>query len=299
MATCPAGHETNHTDFCDVCGLPVAGGTNTATATPTAAQPQAAPVVTCPNCKAPNVADALFCEACGYDFTTGTMPAPVAPIWPTLVQPEPAAGPTPLPASPTTPEQPVAAAQVDPPSPGEATAGQPQPDPAATPESEAVDPGAPVSPAPAEPQEAPAQLQPPAVDWIAELWIDPDWYAAQGSTDPMPSAGLPDIVPLVKERNLIGRVSHSRGIFPDIDCELDSGVSRRHALLTTDGNRWWIEDLNSANGTFVGAAAGPLPAMPIPQGRVELSPGQRIYVGAWTRIVIRRATDDERAAFAG
>jgi hypothetical protein len=39
--------------------------------------------------------------------------------------------------------------------------------------------------------------------------------------------------------------------------------------------------------------------MPIPQGRVELSPGQRIYVGAWTRIVIRKATDDEQAAFAG
>ena len=133
---------------------------------------------------------------------------------------------------------------------------------------------------------------------MAELWIDPDWYAAQGSTDPLPSPGLPDIVPLVKESNLIGRVSHSRGIFPDVDCELDTGCSRRHAMLTTDGTRWWIEDLNSANGTFVGAAAGPLPAMPIPQGRVELSPGQRIYVGAWTRIVVRRATDDEKEAFA-
>ena len=70
-------------------------------------------------------------------------------------------------------------------------------------------------------------------------------------------------------------------------------------MLSTDGTRWWIEDLNSANGTFVGAATGMLPAMPIPQGRVELNPGQRIYVGAWTRIVIRKATDDELEAFAG
>jgi pSer/pThr/pTyr-binding forkhead associated (FHA) protein len=69
-------------------------------------------------------------------------------------------------------------------------------------------------------------------------------------------------------------------------------------MLSTDGNRWWIEDLDSANGTFVGAAAGPLPAMPIPQGRVELNPGQRIYVGAWTRIVVRKATEDEKVAFA-
>ena len=143
----------------------------------------------------------------------------------------------------------------------------------------------------------PAPLRRPSVDWVAELWIDPDWYAAQGSSDPMPSPGLPDIVPLVKESNLIGRVSHSRGVFPDVDCELDTGCSRRHAMLSTDGSRWWIEDLDSANGTFVGSAAGPLPAMPLPQGRVELSPGQRIYVGAWTRIVVREATEDEREAF--
>lgn len=307
MATCPAGHETNHTDFCDVCGLPIAGGGTPAS--PAAAAPHAAPVVTCPNCKTPNVADALFCEACGFDFTTGTLPAPVIPTWPTLEAPAPfveASAPvveTPasvveaVAASPSTPEQPEAtpdaeeSASAEPPS----QASRPATESA---ESEVRNAGAPAVAAPAT-DAPPAQLQPPPVDWIAELWIDPDWYATQGSTDPMPSPGLPDIVPLVKEKNLVGRLSQSRGIFPDVDCELDSGVSRRHAMLTTDGNRWWIEDLNSANGTFVGAAAGPLPAMPIPQGRVELSPGQRIYVGAWTRIVIRKATDDERAAFAG
>ena len=31
-----------------------------------------------PELRAPNVADALFCEACGYDFTTGTMPRTAA-----------------------------------------------------------------------------------------------------------------------------------------------------------------------------------------------------------------------------
>ena len=294
MATCPAGHETNHTDFCDVCGLPVAGGATTTAVAPTPAQPQAAPVVTCPNCKTPNVADALFCEACGFDFTTGTLPAPVTPSWPTLGQPEQEAA---APVAQVSPSSQPSPASEQGPGPAEA----PQPDPtSAVPTGDQADPSAaPTGEADPSAVEAPQQLKPPSVDWIAELWIDPDWYAAQGSTDPMPSAGLPDIVPLVKEKSLVGRVSQSRGIFPDVDCELDSGVSRRHAMLTTDGNRWWIEDLNSANGTFVGAAAGPLPAMPIPQGRVELSPGQRIYVGAWTRIVIRKATEDERAAFAG
>jgi len=160
----------------------------------------------------------------------------------------------------------------------------------------------PVAPEPepvAEVTPKPPAPGPKPVEWVAELWIDPDWYAAQGSTDPLPSPGLPDIVPLVKTSNLIGRVSTSRNIHPEVDCELDTGCSRRHARLTTDGSRWWIEDLESANGTFVGSAAGPLPAMPIPRGRVELAPDQRIYVGAWTRIVVRRATDDEQDAFAG
>ena len=40
----------------------------------------AAPAGTiCPNCQTANVPDALFCESCGYDFTTGSLPRPVAP----------------------------------------------------------------------------------------------------------------------------------------------------------------------------------------------------------------------------
>lgn len=275
MAICPAGHETSAHDFCDTCGLPVqaasqvAAGESAPVEAPSAAQP-----VICPHCNTPNVADALFCEACGYDFTTGSLPETAVVAAPVGDAPaETAAGEVPAAAEPE-----VLAALAAPP--------QEPASPAATPAEEAA-------------VATPAPLQRPVVDWVAELWIDPDWYAAQGSSDPMPSPSLPDIAPLIKENNLIGRVSHSRGIFPDVDCELDSGCSRRHAMLSTDGSRWWIEDLDSANGTFVGAAAGPLPAMPIPQGRVELNPGQRIYVGAWTRIVVRKATEDEKVAFAG
>ena len=132
---------------------------------------------------------------------------------------------------------------------------------------------------------------------MAEIWIDPDWYATQGSTDALPSPGLPDVIPLRASSALIGRTSMSRNIHPDIDCDLDNGVSRRHAQITTDGTRWWIEDLESANGTFVGSSAGPLPADPIGRGRVEFAPDQRIYLGAWTRVVVRAATDDEKQAF--
>ena len=103
------------------------------------------------------------------------------------------------------------------------------------------------------------------------------------------------MVPLRIASALIGRESASRQIHPDIDCSTDPGVSRRHAQLTTDGSRWFVEDLQSANGTFIGAASGPLPDDPIPVGPKTEVGDQRIYVGAWTRIVVRRATDEEIA----
>ena len=64
--------------------------------------------------------------------------------------------------------------------------------------------------------------------------------------------------------------------------------------MTTDGTRWFVEDLGSSNGTFVGPSAGPLPDDPIEAGpKRELADDERIYVGAWTRIVVRRATPEE------
>ena len=85
-AVCPAGHTSTSDDYCDVCGMPIEASPSTAEAgtppPPTEAPAQAPaqtsrPAQNCPNCGTPNVADALFCEACGYDFTTGTMPRPV------------------------------------------------------------------------------------------------------------------------------------------------------------------------------------------------------------------------------
>ncbi len=79
-----------------------------------------------------------------------------------------------------------------------------------------------------------------------------------------PAAGAPSV--------LVGRASRSRDITPDIDLSSDNGISRRHAQLTTDGTRWWVEDLGSSNGTYVGPAVGPLPTDPCPRARGRRSP---------------------------
>jgi hypothetical protein len=250
IAVCPAGHSSLAQDYCDVCGLaidpdlaptPTLASTGPATAT-TGSQPGRQP---CPNCGTDNSVDALFCENCGYDFTTGTMPRPLAESVP------PRAAPA---------DQSPAGQAVS------GTAGN---------GSQAAE----------------------TFDWVAEVWIDPAWYEAQQSPDPMPSPGLPVVVPLRSKSILVGRMSRSRNIHPQIDCEPDSGVSRRQSQLTTDSSRWWVEDLDSANGTFVAAATDPIPSNPIPVGvKHELASDDRIYVGAWTRIVIRRATEDEKAS---
>lgn len=263
-AHCPEGHATESTDYCDVCGTPMDTAAAAAgareTSSETAVAPAAPTGVTCPNCSVINPSEALFCEACGYDYTTGTMPRPAETSVLDLDSPPP---------------------------------GQQREQPDAAPPSDVAVP------------EQPAQ--PPAVvghagqadfDWVAEVWIDPDWYRVQQSPDPLPSPGLPDIFPLRGRSILIGRTSRSKNVHPEIDCEPDSGISRRQAQLTSDGSRWYIEDLDSANGTYVADAAGPLPEDPIPAGRRrELDADDRIYIGAWTRIVLRHATPEEIDAF--
>jgi hypothetical protein len=273
---CPDGHESESTDYCDVCGLPVAGtllGGSGAGGGPTGpyagpgAGPGPAPAAPdaglkpCPNCGFEALPGALFCEDCGYDFTTGALPPPL---------PSSGGGPLDL-GPPPAPHSGTSGAVTTLLAPDEPTVGR---------EAPAAGAGAPVAPG--------------TPTWVAEVWVDPDWYATQESNDPCPSPGMPVVVPLDMRSVLVGRRSVSRNITPQIDCGSDSGVSRRHAQLTTDGHRWWIEDLQSSNGTYVGQAGGPLPTMPLAPGqKLEFTSGDRIYLGAWTRIVVRRATPDE------
>jgi hypothetical protein len=133
-----------------------------------------------------------------------------------------------------------------------------------------------------------------ATTWIAEVWVDPDWYALQETDDPMPPCGQPLSFALTSPA-LIGRHSASRGIHPQVDCGVDSGCSRRQAELTQVGTQWYVADLDSANGTFVAPAGESLPEQPI-TAKTPAGPDDRIYVGAWTRIVVRPAAAGEAEA---
>lgn len=319
MATCPEGHTSTATDYCDTCGSVItdAGRTDDVAAPSGSShrsgygnpEPPKPSGVECPHCQATNLPESLFCEACGYDFTTGTLPRSAdTGSWLDIDAPRPEA-PTGEPPAPTTETAEAAEVAEIAQAPSDAPT-EPEPEPAPHPASSpsldldpVPDPAAPPRPTAqsAAPRPAPAAVTEPAgrpisgpVQWVAEIWIDPQWYAEQESPDPLPSPGQPDVVPLRQTSILVGRTSRSRQIFPDLECGADTGISRRQARLTTDGKRWFIEDLDSANGTYVGPAAGALPQQPLtPHRRHELEASDRIYLGAWTRIVLRHATEAE------
>ena len=54
---------------------------------------------------------------------------------------------------------------------------------------------------------------------------------------------------------VMGRLDATRGVFPDVDLSpdggLEGGVSRRHARFQRQRTQYFIEDLGSANGTFL------------------------------------------------
>lgn len=88
-AVCPAGHESETTDYCDTCGAPItaapageAGEAGVASGAGVAPGPEAAgpaaaetPAATpCPGCGEP--VSGRFCESCGYDVESGTPAGP-------------------------------------------------------------------------------------------------------------------------------------------------------------------------------------------------------------------------------
>jgi pSer/pThr/pTyr-binding forkhead associated (FHA) protein len=110
--------------------------------------------------------------------------------------------------------------------------------------------------------------------------------ALAGPSVPFPSYNNERRFPLAGNQMRIGRRSAARGVEPEIDLAgppADPGVSRLHAVLIAgpDGT-WGVLDPGSANGTLLNGreiAVGNL---------VPLHDGDRINLGAWTAITVRR-----------
>ena len=227
---CPNGHDSTDATWCDTCGANMRGAPSALP--PPAASPPAPPTsssalplplvppVTCPNCKELKPADPLFCEVCGYDFTTGQAPEP----------------------------------------------------PIAKPSVARVSIGS-------------------SIGWNVVVEVDQQWYTLKGTLadQPCPRSSS-STVPLSNHTALIGRSSTSRGLRPEVVLDADTGVSRRHAQFVHDADSLTVVDLSSTNGTYVvsadaepdGTTVALVPGVP-----TELHDGDRVYVGAWTRLTVR------------
>jgi serine/threonine protein kinase len=138
----------------------------------------------------------------------------------------------------------------------------------------------------------PPQTPPVPASWTAVVTADRDYYdhiqaVNDSDSDSICFPGdLPERrIPLLGDEVLIGRRSQSRGIEPAIDLgdPRDPGVSRLHAkLVPAPDGTWKLVHLSTANSTTVNGRD-------VPSGdSVPLRPGDRIHLGAWTKITITR-----------
>lgn len=132
-------------------------------------------------------------------------------------------------------------------------------------------------------------------NWSAVVSADRDYFRAT-QEDSGPDAETitfpehcPDrSFPLLEQEIRIGRRSRSRGVTPEIDLTgppMDPGISHLHALLLAQPDGGWVlVDPGSTNGTTVNDDPEPVET----QSAVPLKDGDRIHIGAWTTITLRR-----------
>jgi hypothetical protein len=235
---------------------------------------------------------ALFCEECRYNFQTQS---------PTTFVP-PAATAAPTPTAPDRPPYQRYGSEMSRPSRVNRPA-EPLPSESVTvtsgsgdflldpPSARTVVPAPPPAPEPPSAPSAPGK----GSAWLAVIAADREYFTAVMARSGPDAEGLffpafsPEVqLPLTGNQITIGRHRHSTGEAPDIDLARspeDPGVSHKHAVLVQqpDGS-WSVVDQDSTNGTTVNLAEDPIPAYtPIP-----LAEGDRVHVGAWTTITLRR-----------
>jgi hypothetical protein len=109
------------------------------------------------------------------------------------------------------------------------------------------------------PARGPRRVLLAAIEWISALDAD---IEAAWARPRLPSLALPSTD---GARLTVGRSPSCGCVLPE-DC-----VSRRHAELRRDGERWFLRDLGSSNGTRVNGMRV--------SGTIEVRPGDRLSLG--------------------
>ena len=282
MATCPDGHQSVATDYCDECGLSIGAPAQTGGSSPgsgPAAPTYGSAGEPCPNCLLPRQAGDTFCEGCGFPFaeeqTGKTIDQPKLDLEAELRKAEEAQRQAEREAREA--EHPHSGPIRRPGPANQAPKTDPEPDPL----DETM-----VS-TPKGPGGAPAGTG----EWIAIASADRAYYdavVAEGEIDPN-AYPFPPYCPdrqfeLKGDTVRIGR-SGKRG---NVDIDLtgpptDPGVSHLHAVLQQrpDGG-WQVVDLESMNGTVLNDDTAPIP----PNQAFAVEAGHRIHVGVWTTLTL-------------
>jgi hypothetical protein len=129
---------------------------------------------------------------------------------------------------------------------------------------------------------------------VAVAHADREYYEAatalgdlEAPRVPFPRDWAPRTFVLTGDRAWIGRRGQVRTNRPQIDLggyPSDPGVSRLHAVLLAVPDGWALMDPGSAGGTALNYPTARVP-LDVPTLLVD---GDRIHVGAWTTITLRR-----------
>ncbi len=112
---CPAGHPSDESDYCSVCGVAIPAAVASAPSLLTPTPPRGTAVgprpVACPVCGEARTPGARFCEVCRFDFVSGAAgPPPTSvPAAPPAAASPPVSAATSSPAAPVVPVAPTPA----------------------------------------------------------------------------------------------------------------------------------------------------------------------------------------------
>lgn len=124
---------------------------------------------------------------------------------------------------------------------------------------------------------------------LSQHGVHAEIYSSVQSTARLIVDGTGELDPpafsLEKPENLLGRRDPTSNIFPDVDLssfDPETKISRRHARIWRDGEKYLVEDLGSSNGTLLLVRASPERYRLQPHQPHVLSNGDLLRVGDTT-----------------